>query len=226
MSVKRRCFTPGFGIGLTCHRAFLDGKSTTMFMKSWADICRSEKPVVPPELTPLFDGSFIRYPDGLDLFYVKKWLALTKLTLANIAKLREKLLSSWDKPEKLRLTSLALTYSYIALRILRVTEDDFGVGKKNKFLLGFAVDVRSRLKPAFPENYFGNFMGLVASYGDLIKTLKESADEEPLTMVAAERRSGGVVGVRGLGGGFRVGKARVGGHSADGQDQSDGHGGV
>ncbi|GMN36564.1 hypothetical protein TIFTF001_042464 [Ficus carica] len=46
-----------------------------MFMKSWARICRSEKPVLPPDLTPFFDMSVIRDPNGLDLFYVKHWLA-------------------------------------------------------------------------------------------------------------------------------------------------------
>lgn len=205
----------GFSVGVTCHHAFLDGKSTTMFMKAWAHICRSEQPILPPELTPFFDRSVIRDPDGLDSFYVKQWLASTgitskdddpnlfqflpslnvpsdfvratfQLTRADIAKLREKVLSSWDKPEKLRLTSFAVTYSYIALCTLRATEDDFEAGKKNKFLLGFTADFRNRLKPAIPENYFGNCVGPVINYGDLIKTLKESADKEPLTVVAAE----------------------------------------
>ncbi|GMN20148.1 hypothetical protein TIFTF001_047050 [Ficus carica] len=48
------------------------------------------------------------------------------------------------------------------------------------------ADFRNRLKPAVPENRMGNCGELVVNYRDLIKTLKESADEDPLTVVAAE----------------------------------------
>ncbi|XP_024033126.1 phenolic glucoside malonyltransferase 1 [Morus notabilis] len=188
----------GFCIGVTCHHAVLDGKSTAMFMKSWAYICRSEKPgSLPDQLKPFFDRSVIRDPDGLDIFYVNQWLASTKhidpnpfqflpsldvpsdlvratfeLTRADIAKLRQKVLSSWDKQEKLHLTSFALTLSYMAVGILTATEEDHKLAiKKQKVNLLFAVDYRNRLRPPVPENYFGNCVS------DLMKKLEEDVME-------------------------------------------------
>ncbi|EXB38114.1 Agmatine coumaroyltransferase [Morus notabilis] len=204
----------GFCIGVTCHHAVLDGKSTAMFMKSWAYICRSEKPgSLPDQLKPFFDRSVIRDPDGLDIFYVNQWLASTKhidpnpfqflpsldvpsdlvratfeLTRADIAKLRQKVLSSWDKQEKLHLTSFALTLSYMAVGILTATEEDHKLAiKKQKVNLLFAVDYRNRLRPPVPENYFGNCVGLQGSYEDLREVFKDiHADQDALPVMAAK----------------------------------------
>ncbi|KAE8715004.1 putative HXXXD-type acyl-transferase family protein [Hibiscus syriacus] len=69
---------------LTQH-AVLDGKTTTMFIKSWAYICKQGNPqnsTLPPELTPVLDRSVLKDTGGLDMIYLKNWFD-------NIAKARD-----------------------------------------------------------------------------------------------------------------------------------------
>ncbi|XP_021297806.1 phenolic glucoside malonyltransferase 1-like [Herrania umbratica] len=70
----------GFCIGITAHHAVLDGKATTLFMKSWAYLCNqgyTEHSPLPPELTPFLDRSVIKDVTGLhlDMLYLNQWLA-------------------------------------------------------------------------------------------------------------------------------------------------------
>ncbi|GMI98238.1 hypothetical protein like AT3G29590 [Hibiscus trionum] len=76
----------GFSIGITAHHMILDGKTTTMFMKSWAYLCKQGKnkenspntdnSLLPPELRPAFDREIIKDPTGfdLDMLYLNQWL--------------------------------------------------------------------------------------------------------------------------------------------------------
>ncbi|PON46193.1 Transferase [Parasponia andersonii] len=63
----------GFCIGVTAHHAVLDGKSTTMFVKSWAYLCKENPPLL-PELTPFYDRTVIKDPFGIDMLYLNMWL--------------------------------------------------------------------------------------------------------------------------------------------------------
>ncbi|ESR49680.1 hypothetical protein CICLE_v10031484mg [Citrus x clementina] len=75
----------GFSIGVSAHHAVLDGKSTTLFIKSWAYLCKQlklqqqqqqqEQTYLPPELTPCFDRTVVKDPDGIDLIYLKHWMS-------------------------------------------------------------------------------------------------------------------------------------------------------
>ncbi|OMO50647.1 Transferase [Corchorus olitorius] len=69
----------GFCIGITAHHAVLDGQTTTLFLKSWAYICKQgniyENSPLPSNLTPFFDRSVIRDPNGVDMLYLNQWLA-------------------------------------------------------------------------------------------------------------------------------------------------------
>ncbi|KAF2561441.1 hypothetical protein F2Q70_00015836 [Brassica cretica] len=58
----------GFSIGVTAHHAVLDGKTTSMFFKAWAHVCKQENRVVslPETLTPSLDRSLIKDQTGLD----------------------------------------------------------------------------------------------------------------------------------------------------------------
>ncbi|EXB38111.1 Anthocyanin 5-aromatic acyltransferase [Morus notabilis] len=198
----------GICIGVTCHHAVLDGKSTTMFMKSWAYFCRSEKQDLSPELTPFYDRSVIMDPDGLDMLYLNHWLALSKmsdprddpnlfqffptselssnlvrgtfeLTKSDIVKLRQKVLSTWEKLEptiratKPHLSSFVVTFAYALVCILKVDIEEDEETNKKKTVFGFTADLRSRLKPPVPENYFGNCVGALASFEDARELLKE-----------------------------------------------------
>ncbi|PON46191.1 Transferase [Parasponia andersonii] len=118
----------GFCIGVTTHHAVLDGKSTTMFLKSWAYLCKENPPLL-QELTPLYDRTVIKDPSGVDMLYLNMWLrnpgttssdlrnspnvfeisqssdvlsdlirATFELSRSDINQLRQRVSSSWDKP--------------------------------------------------------------------------------------------------------------------------------
>lgn len=78
----------GFSIGMSTHHAVLDGKSSTVFLKAWASLCRKindEESSEPPpslakELQPLFDRTVIKSPSELGLTFTENWTELlTKL---------------------------------------------------------------------------------------------------------------------------------------------------
>lgn len=60
----------GFCIGISTHHAVLDGKSSSMFIKAWASICKlgeesESSPCLVPELEPFFDRKVIKDSTGL-----------------------------------------------------------------------------------------------------------------------------------------------------------------
>ncbi|KAE8721234.1 putative HXXXD-type acyl-transferase family protein [Hibiscus syriacus] len=60
----------GFSIGITAHHIFLDGKTRTMFMKTWTYLCRQgteQNSELPPELIPSFAGKLSKILEGLTL---------------------------------------------------------------------------------------------------------------------------------------------------------------
>jgi len=87
----------GYSIGITSHHAALDGKSSTLFMKSWAHICSylntsPEEPLLfslPKHLTPSFDRSVIRDPLGIGEIYAKSWTSFGGAT-------NDRSLNVWD----------------------------------------------------------------------------------------------------------------------------------
>ncbi|CDY69977.1 BnaAnng32210D [Brassica napus] len=61
----------GFCIGVSAHHAVLDGKTTTMFLKFWADTCkrRQDQTVntsLPRDLIPLYDRTVIKDPKDIE----------------------------------------------------------------------------------------------------------------------------------------------------------------
>lgn len=68
----------GFCIGISSHHAVLDGKSSIMFIKSWAYVCKSgedesSSPCLVPELEPLFDRELVKDPSGLESVFINQW---------------------------------------------------------------------------------------------------------------------------------------------------------
>ncbi|KAL1202795.1 Agmatine coumaroyltransferase [Cardamine amara subsp. amara] len=75
----------GICIGFTVNHAFLDGKSSAMFIKSWAHICRLEEhnqvidfPLLPNYLTPSFDRTVINVQRELESKTMELLLYLSK----------------------------------------------------------------------------------------------------------------------------------------------------
>ncbi|CAH8370051.1 unnamed protein product [Eruca vesicaria subsp. sativa] len=67
----------GFSIGVSAHHAVLDGKTSTMFVKAWAHLCKqhqeekSDLLSLPKTLTPFLDRSLFKDQTGLDEEMVK-----------------------------------------------------------------------------------------------------------------------------------------------------------
>ncbi|XP_028782806.1 malonyl-CoA:anthocyanidin 5-O-glucoside-6''-O-malonyltransferase-like [Neltuma alba] len=71
----------GFCIGISVHHACSDGKSSSMFMKAWAYLCRTEAEnessgLLPQELQPSLDREVIVDPCGIEGAYIKGWSGL------------------------------------------------------------------------------------------------------------------------------------------------------
>ncbi|XP_057491793.1 phenolic glucoside malonyltransferase 1-like [Actinidia eriantha] len=169
----------GFSIGYAVHHGVLDGKTTTMFMHSWAFICtRCEDSTLMPELIPLYDRTMIVDPSDLESMYSNLWLgkdgpgnknlALLDmkappdamlgtflLTQGNIENLKMWVQFQWEQKQlekpSFHLSSFAITTAYTWFCLVKARQI-----RTEKVYLGINVDCRGRLKPPAPPNYFGN----------------------------------------------------------------------
>ncbi|WJX75337.1 hypothetical protein P8452_58878 [Trifolium repens] len=78
----------GFSIGISSHHAVLDGKSSTMFIKAWAYLCRKiieneESPILLPKLEPLFDREIIEDQNGLGDTFTNNWIEIMEKMFPN-----------------------------------------------------------------------------------------------------------------------------------------------
>ncbi|KAF5725411.1 hypothetical protein HS088_TW23G00133 [Tripterygium wilfordii] len=173
----------GYSIGYSTHHATLDGRSITLFMKAWAHICREPESDLPQELTPSFDRTVVKDPEGLDMVYSNHWIEISKtlapdtdprsvkpfpgesitksklfratfvLTGEDIKRLRDWVLSIETIVDQLRLSSFVLTYAYTLVCIV----ESMGEEKVSWVHFIFASDCRTRLDShSIPKNYFGN----------------------------------------------------------------------
>ncbi|XP_050379972.1 phenolic glucoside malonyltransferase 1-like, partial [Argentina anserina] len=165
----------GFSIGTSMHHAVVDGKSSTMFFKSWAHICKHGSAVsLPDQLKPCYnDRQAIKDPMGLETIYSNDWLRFggsnkrsllfreTKsspgtirgtfqFTEANIQKLRGHAKSAMAS-DSAHLSSFSLTCGYTWTCLVKAEEI-----KSDQVWIVFSVDCRSRLDPPVSATYFGN----------------------------------------------------------------------
>ncbi|XP_023521582.1 malonyl-CoA:anthocyanidin 5-O-glucoside-6''-O-malonyltransferase-like [Cucurbita pepo subsp. pepo] len=195
----------GFSIGIVTNHVVVDGKTSTMFLKSWASICstlnsttnNNNLPTLPSELTPCFDRTAARDPNGLQRLYVKyfgmfvrqhKILGLTpkrvisndvvyatfELTRIDIEKLRRKVATNSTSTRYL--TTFVLTFSLISTCIVKAER----IEQKSKIALFFAMDMRPRMGALGGLNYFGNG---VSTLGVFLEA-KELEEENGMAMVA------------------------------------------
>ncbi|KAL9281692.1 putative transferase [Arabidopsis thaliana] len=69
----------GFCIGVSAHHAVLDGKTTTMFLKSWAHICKHQDFSLPQDLIPTYDRTVIKSPTDSENKVLNEWRSFTKI---------------------------------------------------------------------------------------------------------------------------------------------------
>ncbi|XP_011648510.2 phenolic glucoside malonyltransferase 1-like [Cucumis sativus] len=168
----------GFSIGITNHHAILDGRSSTSFIKSWAQICIEESFIPTPKQMPLYDRSVINDPKDLAKIYAKAWKdvegpnnkslnlkfpqtkhdlvrSTLEFTHQNIQKLKEWILNKKIKNENFDSSSHISSFAIVTAYLCVCTAKLEGL-KEGKLWFGFVADARTRLKPQVPLNYFGN----------------------------------------------------------------------
>ncbi|XP_056864197.1 phenolic glucoside malonyltransferase 1-like [Raphanus sativus] len=74
----------GFCIGVSAHHAVLDGKTTTMFLKFWADTCKRQQDQMvntssPQDIIPLYDRTVIKDPKDIETEVLNLWSSLLKV---------------------------------------------------------------------------------------------------------------------------------------------------
>ncbi|KAG2720738.1 hypothetical protein I3760_02G049200 [Carya illinoinensis] len=171
----------GFCIGITAHHAVLDGRSSTMFMKSWARICKlgGDALSLVPELTPCYDRMVIKDPTGLEAIYLDQWMnengpnnkslmvwelqtppdtvrGTFKLTRTNLEKIKQLIMKSMPEEKNkqkqpLHLSTYTLTCAYTFVCLAKAERL-----RDTKYLFAFTVDARHRLEDPIPGTYLGN----------------------------------------------------------------------
>ncbi|KAL4010884.1 hypothetical protein IC575_027905 [Cucumis melo] len=169
----------GFSIGITNHHAIIDGRSSTSFIKSWAQICMEESSIPTPKQMSLYDRSVITDPKDFAKIYAKAWKDLEgpnnkslnlkfpktkhglirstlEFTHQSMQKLKEWILKEKSKNENFDSSSSHISSFVIATAYLCVCTAKLEGLKEGKLCFAFAADARTRLKPQVPLNYFGN----------------------------------------------------------------------
>ncbi|KAJ0099208.1 hypothetical protein Patl1_21749 [Pistacia atlantica] len=183
----------GFCIGISTHHAILDGRSSTMFIKSWAFLCKlrqeqeqqEEVSSLPSELTPCFDRTLIKDPNGVDMVYVKNWSDFAKSDSNPNSQSLKIMQSMGGKPSWVRAT-FELTHQDI--KELRNKISSKNIENKSKqlrlstFVLTYAYLITGpgRLDPPIVINYFGN---CVMSHAVVAKA-REVKEENGVAFVA------------------------------------------
>ncbi|ESQ47117.1 hypothetical protein EUTSA_v10028123mg, partial [Eutrema salsugineum] len=174
----------GFCIGITSHHAVIDGKTSAMFIKSWAYICRLQEheamdlPLLPEDLTPRFDRTVIDVLTRLEAKIMELSSRSLKprpgseiaadivrvtleLTRENVERLKERAKNESTRPPfELHLSTFVIAFAYAwtcVVKACRVRRPDF----------------RHRLGPLVPETYFGNCLFPIALFGYEAKEFSE-----------------------------------------------------
>ncbi|XP_015880916.2 phenolic glucoside malonyltransferase 1-like [Ziziphus jujuba] len=173
----------GFSIGIATHHAVVDGKCSTTFMKTWAQICKFGSDQ--SELKLLYDRSVIKDPKGLEAIYTGQLLefggpnnrslmtnwkpevpsdsvrGLLELSRSKIEKLREyaKIEMAKKNEPPLHTSTFSITLAYICACLAKSE----GISDELQLLVvSFNVDCRTRLEPPIPA-YFGNCLTVNAA---------------------------------------------------------------
>ncbi|KAG5223129.1 phenolic glucoside malonyltransferase [Salix suchowensis] len=78
----------GFSIGCAAHHAALDGKSSILFMKAWAHLCKNSPCLLPAELIPFFDRTVVQDPEGIGIEYLNNWSSMNQADAGSDSKAR------------------------------------------------------------------------------------------------------------------------------------------
>ncbi|CAA7055485.1 unnamed protein product [Microthlaspi erraticum] len=181
----------GFCIGVSAHHGVLDGKTTSMFLKSWAHTCKQANDSLPEDLTPFYDRTVIKSPPDVDTQILNGMKRLAQMMAGGKEPDNPKNLKILITPEnsqdKFRFT-FALSRENIQTLRERLKRDSSSDSKQlhlSTFVIAyayaftcfvrsrggdpnrpvgyrFAVDYRGRLVDV-PSSYFGNCVSTIYS---------------------------------------------------------------
>lgn len=192
----------GFSIAITTNHVVADGKTSTMFLKSWASLSKANNNHLP---TPVFDREAANnHPiNGLQSLFDKyfktfipnpKKLGLPprvaisedvisgtfEVTSADIENLRRKVKEIC--PSIPHLTTFVLTFAHVSTCIVKSQQ----IEGDSKIALTFIVDWRPRVETLGGVNYFGNG---VSGYTMFLKG-REFEEENAMVMVSKKVSEG------------------------------------
>ncbi|KAG6742981.1 hypothetical protein POTOM_053925 [Populus tomentosa] len=144
---------------MAIHHAMLDGKSVSMFLNTWAYLCKHNKNekslLLLPELRPSFDRSGLQDSFGLESVYLKQWEA-TIIPGSELNSRSLKLMPDLGVPSNLLRATFRLPREAInELKEICLVKSRGGDANRKVYYV-CSVDCRSRLQPPLPQNYFGN----------------------------------------------------------------------
>ncbi|GFP89537.1 malonyl-coenzyme:anthocyanin 5-o-glucoside-6'''-o-malonyltransferase [Phtheirospermum japonicum] len=186
----------GICIGYANHHSIGDASSIFSFMKAWSSIAKLGE--YDSSISPVFDRSVIKDPLGVVSIFWKvfKEIPFTSssfplptnrvrstftLRQSDLKKLKGLVLAK--KPGLVQVSSFVVTASYVWSCLMR---SEVEVGEKvgenvpSEEMFVFTVDVRGRVDPPVPENYFGNCLG----YGMANVERKELVGDEGFVIAA------------------------------------------
>ncbi|KAJ4871649.1 HXXXD-type acyl-transferase family protein [Raphanus sativus] len=172
----------GFSIGITAHHSAMDGKSMSMFVKSWAHVCKHG---TIGDITPYLDRTVIDVPASLDarILGVVSYFSQDKrpslklppngeispdmvritleLTRENVHKLKERAKNESTRSHLLRLSTFVVANAYLWSCLVKTRGGD--ADRPVRFM--YAADFRNRLGKPVPEGYFGSCVLSVGCFG-------------------------------------------------------------
>ncbi|KAL8031440.1 hypothetical protein ABFX02_13G024700 [Erythranthe guttata] len=149
---------PGRGIcvGFTNHHSLGDGSSIVGFMHAWASVNKLGELFLTEkgDSLPIFDRSIPLKSQSFPLPTNRVRSSYT-LNQADIKRLKDFVLTK--KPGLVQVSSFAITASYVWTCLVKSEREKVDEEVMEYFV--FSVDVRARMSPPVPVNYFGNCLG-------------------------------------------------------------------
>nr|VDD64056.1 unnamed protein product [Brassica oleracea] len=197
LSLKITLFqSQGFSIGVAAHHGVSDGKTSTMFVKAWAHVCKQhlkENNVVvslPETLTPSFDRSLIKDTTGLDEQMIKIVRSM-KQDKTNVSRSLSPI-PAWELGDDFVFATIVLSRVDVERLRERVKSKSpnpsqlhlstfvisyaymwtclvkaRGGNMERSVSFLFVADFRERLDPPLPATYFGNCMFPAGCYNSM-----------------------------------------------------------
>ncbi|XP_078165574.1 anthocyanin 5-aromatic acyltransferase-like [Carex rostrata] len=177
----------GIVIGTSVNHTVCDGSTSMQFMHTWAETCLSG--ILSSSRVPVFDRSLVFDPSNLYSFFYSETQDMLKSAPKGVFKPRldlvvatftfrqwhiqrlKQLVSTKAEQRKMgsfHCSTIVVAFAYIWSCFVQAK----GIDSSKRACIGIAADVRARIQPPIPEEYFGNCIAIClasANVADLIQ---------------------------------------------------------